>query len=243
MSPPRPRGMVSVMLWRAWLCLLVAITSWGLAHPRLAPASEIQGRVVLAGEVPPPRKVPITIDHYVCGTEQVSTDLIVSVARELRNVVVWLENPPPGAPSMAPAAPVQMDQKDCLFVPRVVVVPAAGTVEFLNSDRLLHNLHSAPKDNPSFNRTQPKGRTIPITFAKPEFVRIDCDLHSWMRGWVVVAPHPFYALTDAQGRFRLDNVPPGSYRLRVWHERLGESARAVTVADGGPPLTIELRAR
>ena len=88
-----------------------------------------------------------------------------------------------------------------------------GTVEFLNSDRLLHNLHSVSKDNPSFNRTQPKGRTIPIMFAKPEMVRIDCDLHSWMRGWVVVAPHPFYALTDGQGRFRFGS---GSARASTW---------------------------
>ena len=194
--------------------------------------------------MPAPRKVPITIDQYVCGTEQLAGDLIVSGAREIRNVVVWLENPPAGAPSPPPAAPVPMDQKDCAFVPRVVLVPAAGTVEFLNSDRLLHNLHSVSKDNASFNRTQPKGRTIPITFAKPEFVRVDCDLHSWMRGWVVVASHPFYALTDAQGRFKLDNVPPGQYTLRIWHERLGETSRPVTLAaEGAAPVTIELRAR
>ena len=79
-----------------------------------------------------------------------------------------------------------MDQNGCVFIPRVVVVPAGGTVDFLNSDRLLHNIHATPKLNVSFNRTQPKDRTIPVTFAKPEIVRIDCDLHSWMVGWVVV---------------------------------------------------------
>jgi plastocyanin len=235
--------MVASMTWRGPSVVLLATTLLGLLGARPGPAAEIQGRVVLTGEAPAAKKIPITIDQYVCGTEQLAADLVVSGAREVRNVVVWLENPPAGAPSAPPAAPTPVDQKDCVFVPRVVIVPAAGTVEFLNSDRLLHNLHSVSRENPSFNRTQPKGRTIPITFARPEIVRVDCDLHSWMRGWVVVAAHPFYALTDAQGRFRLDNVPPGQYTLRVWHERLGEVSRPVTVAEGGPPLTIELRSR
>lgn len=224
--------------------ILLAMTTCVLAHAAAVSAGDVQGRVLATGTVPPPAKLPITIDQYVCGTEQQAGDLIVSSAREIRNVVVWLENPPPGAASALPAAPVAMDQKECVFVPRIVIVPAAGTVEFLNSDRLLHNLHSVSKDNASFNRTQPKGRTIPITFARPEIVRVDCDLHSWMRGWVVVAPHPFYALTDAQGRFRFADLPPGQYTLRSWHERFGESSRTVTVpADGAAPVTIELRAR
>ena len=127
-----------------------------------------------------------------------------------------------------------MDQKGCVFVPRVVVVPVGGTVEFLNSDRLLHNLHSVSKDNPEFNGTQPRNRTIPVTFSKPEVVTITCDLHSWMKSWVVVAEHPFYAVTDAAGGYRIGNVPPGKYRLRMWQEALGQTTREVTVgAQGG----------
>lgn len=236
--------MVTAMRWRGSIVVLLAVTTCVLAYPRPAPAGEIQGRVVVTGDVPAPKNFPITIDQYVCGTAQVAGDLIVSGAREIRNVVVWLENPPPGAPSAPPPAATPMDQKECVFVPRIVIVPPGGTVEFLNSDRLLHNLHSVSRENMSFNRTQPKGRTIPISFGKPEIVRIDCDLHSWMRGWVVVASHPFYALTDAQGRFKLDNVPAGQYTVRVWHERLGESSRPITVPATGPaPLTIELHSR
>ena len=88
-------------------------------------------------------------------------------------------------------------------------MPAGGTVEFLNSDRLLHNIHSAARANTGFNRTQPRGRTIPITFAKSEIIPISCDLHGWMRAWVVVMEHPFYAVTGSEGEFALDNVPPG----------------------------------
>jgi plastocyanin len=232
------------MIRRGSIALVLAATLCTLLEPLSASGGEIQGRVVLTGDLPAGKKVPITIDQYVCGTEQVMGDLVVSGAREVRNVVVWLETPPPGAPSTPPAAVTPMDQKECVFVPRVVIVPASGTVQFLNSDRLLHNLHSVSRDNASFNRTQPKDRTIPITFTKPEIVRIDCDLHSWMRGWVVVAAHPFYALSDAQGRFKLDNLPAGKYTVRVWHERLGETSSTVTVPATGPaPLTIELRNR
>jgi hypothetical protein len=141
-----------------------------------------------------------------------------------------------------------MDQKGCLFTPRVVVVPVGGTVDFLNSDRLLHNLHSVSKDNGSFNRTQPRGRTIPITFSKPEMVAVTCELHSWMKSWVVVAEHPFYAVTDSAGAFRLPNVPPGKYKVRMWQEALGNVSRDVVVGPQGGAVsfdvkTLELKAR
>ncbi len=221
--------------------LLALLATLGAAAP--VGAGEIRGQVRVSGPLPPPATLRVTIDQYVCGTEKPAEDLVVSPARELRNVVVWLGNPPPGAPSASPAATAQMDQKGCVFTPHVVVVRAGGTVEFLNSDRLLHNLHSTPRDNPAFNRTQPKGRTIPIPFVQPEIVPVTCDLHSWMRAWVVVAAHPFYAVTDGQGRFRLDNLPPGEYTLHYWHERLGTGSRPVTVGEAPATVTIELAVR
>ena len=109
-----------------------------------------------------------------------------------------------------------------------------GTVDFLNSDRLLHNIHSVPKLNATFNRTQPKGRTIPITFAKPEIVRINCDLHSWMRGWVVVAAHPFYAVTGADGQFALRQPAAGPVQAADLARAPGHVPASVTVgAHGG----------
>jgi hypothetical protein len=120
-------------------------------------------------------------------------------------------------------------------------VPAGGTVNFLNSDRLLHNLHARPKLNSPFNRTQPKGRTIAVNFPQPEIFRVDCDLHSWMRSWVVVTEHPFYALSDADGRFTFDALPAGRYTLRLWHETLGTATREVTVpATGTTQVPVEM---
>jgi len=139
------------------------------------------------------------------------------------------------------APTVQMDEKQCVFVPRVVVVPAGGTVEFLNSDRLRHNLHSASGGhNPTFNRTQPRGRAIPITLRRPEIIRIDCDLHPWMRAWVVVAEHPFYSVTNERGEFALENVSPGTYTLQLWHETLGVVKKDLAVSDGVTAVTLEM---
>src|SRR5262249_7945329 len=196
-----------------------------------ASAAAIRGTILNAGPPPERKQIPINIDQYVCGKSKESEDLIVGANRGIRWAVVSMQSPPPGPGPEATAKPVQMDQQQCVYIPRVVVVPVGGTVEFLNNDRLLHNLHSASTENPTFNRTQPKGRTIPMVFKKPEIVRVDCDLHTWMRAWVVVADHPFFAVTGPQGEFVLDNVPPGKYTLKVWHETLGTVTRDVTVGE------------
>jgi plastocyanin len=223
---------------------LTALLLWLLCAPGVSLGGAIKGKVVLAVAAPEPKKLSVTIDQYVCGTEKNAEDLMVSPQKEIRNAVVWLENPPANAAWPAPTGAVQMDQKECMFIPRVVVVPAGGTVAFLNSDRLLHNLRATPKQNDSFNRTQPKGRAIPISFAKPEFIPIKCDLHSWMVAWVVVAAHPFYAVTRADGQFAFDNLPPGHYQLQVWQERLGTLSTSVTVGEqGATGITVEMKAR
>jgi plastocyanin len=167
----------------------------------------------------------------VCGKEKDAEDIGLSPEKGIRNVVVSLQSPPPDAKWPVSLPMVQMDQQQCVYVPRVVVVPVGGTVEFLNTDRLLHNLHSNSTGNPTFNRTQPRGRTIPIVFTKPEIIRVDCDLHPWMRAWVVVAEHPFYAVTNDQGEFMLDHVPAGEYTLQLWQESLGAVTKDVSVRD------------
>jgi plastocyanin len=216
----------------------------GLVSPGVAAAGSIKGTVVLKGPMPEPKKLPVTIDQYVCGKEKPAEDLIVSAQGAIRNAVVWLDKPPAGATAEALPAVTTMDQKECVFIPRVVIVPAGGRVDFLNSDRLLHNLHASPKANPPFNRTQPKGRTIGITFPEPEFVRVTCDLHSWMRSWVVVAEHAAYVITDAEGQFLLRGLPSGRYTLKAWQERLGTISKEVVVGDQDPTsVTLEMPAR
>ena len=211
------------MLFVAAWCA-VAGPSWG---------ETIKGNVRYAGAPIEKKKIAVTIDQYVCGKEKEAEDLLLSSNNGIRNAVVSLQNVSPRAKQDWNLPAPKMDQKQCSFVPRVVVVPVGGTVEFLNSDRLLHNVKSAGKENPPFNRAQPHARSISFVFKQPEILRVDCDLHSWMRGWVVVAEHPFYAVTNEQGEFILENVPPGKYSLQVWHESLAAVTQELVVGDKG----------
>jgi plastocyanin len=230
------KGPAGRLMW------IVAIVLTGcLLFPEDSRAASIRGVVLNAGPAPDRKQTPINIDQYVCGKSHESDDLVVGPNRGIRWAVVSIQ-PPPAAKSEPPSKPVQMDQQQCVYVPRIVIVPVGGTVEFLNNDRLLHNLHSVSTENPTFNRTQPKGRTIPMVFKKPEIVRIDCDLHTWMRAYVVVAEHPFYAVTGPNGEFALENVPPGKYTLKVWQELLGTTSREVTVGDKDlTGVTVEMK--
>jgi plastocyanin len=224
---------VFVLLCLAAWCVMVGGTAWG---------GTIRGTVRFTGAAFEPKKLPVTVDHSVCGKEKDAEDIVLSPDKGIRNVVVSLQSPPAGAKWPVSLPIVQMDQQQCMFVPRVVVVPAGGTVEFLNTDRLLHNLHSDSMGNPKFNRTQPRGRTIPIMLKDPEIIRVDCDLHPWMRAWVVVADHPFYAVTNDRGEFMLDNVPPGEYTLRLWQESLGAVTNDVTVREEAiTTVTVEMK--
>jgi plastocyanin len=227
------------MILRTVAAIITLTIAWSAS---VATAGTINGIVRFTGAAPEPKKMRVTVDHAVCGAIKDADDLVVSPDKGLHYAVVSLVTPPPDA-RWTPTPPVQMDQKQCVFIPRIVVVPVGGSVEFLNTDRLLHNIHSAAKDNPPFNRTQPKGRTIPIVFRKPEIVRIDCDLHPWMRAWVVVAEHPFHSLTNEQGAFTLTNVPPGKYTIQSWHETLGIVKKDVTVTDGVTTVTIDMPGR
>ena len=204
-------------------------------------AATIKGNVRYSGTRVEKKTFPVTIDQYLCGKEKEAGDLVLSSTNGIRNVVVSLHGVPAGSKAPANPAPAKMDQKQCVFVPRVVVVPVGGTVEFLNSDRLLHNVRGGGKENPPFNRAQPHARTIAIGFKSPEVLRVDCDLHSWMRGWIVVAEHPFYAVTNEEGEFVFENVPPGKYKLQAWQEILGRVDQEVAVSgEGTQTITVRM---
>jgi plastocyanin len=223
----------SCIAGRAKQCSVLLLIAASCFIAGLSRAETIKGNIRYVGAPIQKKNTPVTIDQYICGKEKEPEDLLLSSNKGIRNAVVSLQNIPPGAKRDWNFPAAKMDQKQCSFIPRIVIVPVGGMVEFLNSDRLLHNVRSAGKENPPFNRAQPHARSISFAFKQPELLRVDCDLHSWMRGWVVVADHPFYAVTNDQGEFVLENVPRGKYMLQVWQESLGNVTQEVVVGDKG----------
>jgi plastocyanin len=222
------------------ISFMIGVTAFYAAIAANISAATIKGNVRYAGARVEKKILPVTIDQYLCGKEKEAGDLMLSSSNGIRNVVVSLQGVPASSKAVNPQ-PAKMDQKQCVFVPRVVVVPVGGTVEFLNSDRLLHNVRGGGKENPPFNRAQPHARNIAIAFKSPEILRVDCDLHSWMRGWIVVAEHPFYTVTNDEGEFVFENIPPGKYKLEAWQETLGRANQEVTVTgEGTQTITVRM---
>ena len=134
----------------------------------------------------------------------------------------------------ATSAPAVLDQKGCWFIPHIQIVAPGQEVDITNDDGILHNIHTTSKDNPAFNQAQPKFmKVIKKKWDKPEMIKLACDVHNWMNGWLVVAAHPYYALTGADGAFKIPDVPAGSYDVKFWHEKLGEGTGHLTVPASG----------
>src|SRR5499426_543624 len=198
----------------------------------LAATAGAQGGGTIEAEVkyngaPQVEKLKVNKDTEKCGTEATVEKVVVGGNKGLANAVVSV----PGAKGGSMAKAV-LDQHGCKFVPHVVVM-APGELEVKNSDDILHNLHTYSTANPSINKAQPKfKKTMTEKFEKPEIIKLTCDVHSWMLGWVAVMPSPFFGVTDANGTTKIDNVPPGKYTVEAWHETLGKQTKDVEVKAG-----------
>ncbi|MFQ6047587.1 MAG: carboxypeptidase regulatory-like domain-containing protein [Gemmatimonadales bacterium] len=199
----------------------------------VADGGTISGRVTLTGGAPAPERLEITKDREVCAREpKFAQDLVVSSENSgLRFVVVSITDIRAGKPWPSESTAITLDQNGCRFSPHILIVPAGQTFNILNNDGILHNVHTRSRANRPINKAQPGFlKSLRAQFPSPEIIRVDCDAHDWMRAWIVVAAHPYYAVTDENGRYRLENVPPGTYALEFWHERLGTQTHQVTVA-------------
>ena len=199
----------------------------------VADGGTIKGTVTFAGAAPAKQKLEVTKDVNVCGkVAHYKEDIIVGSNNGLANVVVKIANISKG--KAMDTGTFELDQNGCAFVPHITVVPAGAECTILNSDKILHNIHTYSEKNAPMNIAQPGfKKRMKQTFKEPETIRVACDVHNWMAGYIVVTEHPYYAVTDANGNFELSGVPAGSYTLEYWQEKLGKQTTQVTVAAGG----------
>ncbi|HET6372741.1 MAG TPA: carboxypeptidase regulatory-like domain-containing protein [Candidatus Polarisedimenticolia bacterium] len=194
----------------------------------------VSGKVTFAGTPPSPEKVEVSKDTSVCGTTKVLEGVEVGPGGGLANTVVWIDGITKGK-DWGSVAPAVVDQKECHYVPYVQIMRVGDSIDVVNSDSVLHNIHAYHNETETlFNIAQPiKGQKTPKKIEKPGPVHFKCDVHSWMSAWAFVASHPYVALTNADGSFSFTEVPAGAYKIKVWHPKLGEKTADATVSAGG----------
>jgi len=206
----------------------------------LAPASDAQSTGSISGTITTSAKgrapVRITFDQKVCGSELPDNAIVVDSAGRLANAVVILT----GVKRAAPADTAVTNEK-CHFAPRVQIARPNSSVRTTSKDPILHTTNAQLENGKTiFNVALPiAGLNVSKPIGGAGVVRLGCNTHPWMRGWLIVTDDAA-AITGADGRFSLDNIPPGTYELRVWHESLKSAPQKVTVV-AGKPTELSLR--
>jgi plastocyanin len=198
-------------------------------------AGNISGTIKLDGAAPKAEPIRMNADP-VCVREGKGTQTEFFVTGNdgaLQNVFVYVKDGLGNRTFQAPTQGVVLDQKGCHYRPHVFGIQVGQPLEVLNSDPTLHNIHALPKANQEFNTGQPiQGMKYNHTFsAKEVMVPFKCDVHGWMNAYVGVLDHPYYAVSGEDGKFELKGLPPGTYTIEAWHEKLGPMTQSVTIAE------------
>ena len=196
-----------------------------------AAGAELTGRVTLKGTPPPEVPIPLDANCTKVQPQKITTrHYVVSPDGGLANVFVWIKEGVTGKFD-PPAKEALLDQRGCEYVPYVQGIQTGQKLKILNSDPFLHNVNCQPTNNKAFNLAQVvKGQSNEKVFDKPEvMVRIKCDVHPWMFAYVGVVDHPFFCVTDKDGKFTLPNLPAGKYTLEARHLKAGTRTQEITV--------------
>jgi plastocyanin len=201
----------------------------------------VKGFVRFAGTMPPAARVNMNADPSCAKlhpTGLTAEDIVVGADGGLQNVVVFISEGLGDRTYDLPQQPVVIEQKGCVYQPHLVAVRTNQELDVVNNDALTHNLHPVPANNREWNKAQAPGTRVDMTFAREEIaIPMKCNVHPWMRTYIAVFKHPYFAVTGKGGRFELNNLPPGNYTIQAWHEKLGTSTQKISV---GPGLTKEL---
>jgi plastocyanin len=232
--------------------VIIALTAVGVATSLAA--ADLTGTVTLKG-TPPAEKLitPLKDDpncgKLVTGETPTTTHYVVGAKGELANAVVIVKGVPGAKSTGASAAPLLIDQKTCTYHPHIFAVQTGQKVVVKNSDPVLHNVHTTPTvdGNKELNMAQlPNSPDLSLTFDKPEnFLRFKCDVHPWMFAYACVVDNPYFAVTGADGTFKIANVPPGKYTVQVLHRKAAPDGvtQEVEITDAGGKADFTLEAK
>jgi hypothetical protein len=198
-------------------------------------AGDVKGIVSVEGTVPKNEPIKMNADPICVKANkdpQFQETYVVNDGK-LGNVFVYLKDGLGNYVFDAPTETAKIDQQNCRYHPHVFGMRVNQALEIVNSDPTLHNIHALPKGNSEFNTGQPiQGMKTKHTFDKKEvMVPFKCDVHGWMNAYVGVLDHPYYAVTGTDGTFQLKSLPPGTYTIEAWHEKLGTQEQKVTLGE------------
>lgn len=209
----------------------------GIFSPDPATVGKISGSVGYENGASP-KRINMSADPY-CDQQHPGGAVTETISENdngtLQWVFVYIKSGLPDAKFAVPSEPVVLNQHGCQYSPHVFGVQTDQPLQIVNSDSTLHNVHARPKKNPEFNMAQPmQGMKSSQSFPNPEImVPVKCDVHPWMASYIGVLAHPYFAVTGEDGSFEIDDVPPGTYTVEAWHEKLGTKTMEVTVEPKG----------
>src|SRR5271165_1944659 len=225
------KKLVSILALTLTLCL-------SAPHPLRAggaspTTASVRGIVHFEGKVPPAKAISMAADP-VCAKQHASPvmaqEVMADAKGDLQNVIVFVSQGLGDLKFDPPSQPVVVEQKGCMYMPHVLAVRANQPLEVVNDDATSHNIHPTPANNREWNKAEPPGSKLEETFGREEIaIPVKCNVHPWMRGYIAVFKHPFFAVTGKDGTFDLGSLPPGTYTIEAWHEKLGTSTQTVTI--------------
>ena len=213
------------------LCLIVTAVA---AVPAQRPLGSIRGRVELRRVAAAPERRPGVADFATPGPRELA---------DTRRAIVYLESAPSAAFDDREPVRTRMDQRNETFFPHVLAVPVGSIVDFPNNDSTYHNVFSLSRTKRFDLGRYARGKSKPVVFDRPGVVRVFCDIHSHMSAFVVVFNHPYFATTDTDGHYRIDNLPPGTYAVAAWYEGNTQESRSITIPSQGGPVDLDFDIR
>jgi plastocyanin len=221
-------------------CALVVLALCLGLLPNLAGAADspasVKGVVKFQGAAPKLARIDMSQDPLCAkahATPATTEEVVVGGGGGLANVVVYVSDGLATHDFQPAQQPAVLEQKGCQYKPHVLAMQAGQKLDVVNSDETTHNIHPIPNNNREWNMTQPHGMALEQTFTREEVaVPVKCNIHPWMKGYVAVFKHPYFAVSDKNGDFELKGLPPGTYTITAWQEKLGTLTQKITVGAG-----------